>query len=70
MRLLKTPIRFQFPAVIGTSILQAATAAKNIDATITMRSAETGLQTAIQLPAVAPKIPSRKPDLSAKTENV
>ena len=49
------------PAAKGTSITNAATARSNLDAAITMRSAETELQNTIELRATASEIVAPKP---------
>ena len=49
------------------SITHAAAARSNLDAAITMRSAETELQHTIELRAAASEIAAPKPDLDAKT---
>ena len=50
------------PAAKDNSITNAATARSNLDAAITMRSAETGLQNTIELRATASEIVAPKPD--------
>ena len=50
------------------SITNAATARSNLDAAITMRSAETGLQNTIELRATASGIVAPKPDLDARAK--
>ena len=50
------------PAAKDNSITNAATARSNLDAAITMRSAETGLQNAIELRTTASEIVAPKPD--------
>ena len=54
------------PAAKDNSITHAATAWSNLDAAITMRSAETELQNTIELRATASEIVAPKPDLDAK----
>ena len=54
------------PAAKDNSI--AATARSNLDAAITMRSAETELQNTIELRATASEIVAPKPDLDARAE--
>ena len=57
------------PAAKDNSITHAAAAPSNLDATITMRSAETELQSAIELRATASAIAAPKPeDLDAKAK--
>ena len=50
------------PAAKDNSITNAATARSNLDAPITMRSAETELQNTIELRATASEIVAPKPD--------
>ena len=50
------------PAAKDNSITHAATARSNLDAAITMRSAETELQNTIELRATASEIVAPKPD--------
>ena len=50
------------PAAKDNSIAHAATARSNLDAAITVRSAETELQNTIELPATASEIVAPKPD--------
>ena len=50
------------PAAKDNSITHAAVARSNLDAAITMRSAETELQNTIELPATASQIAAPKPD--------
>ena len=50
------------PAAKDNSITNAATARSNLDAAITMRSAETELQNAIELRATASEIVAPQPD--------
>ena len=59
---------FRDPAAKDNSITNAATARSNLDAAITMRSAETELQNTIELRATASEIVAPKPDLDAKAE--
>ena len=54
------------PAAKDNSIAHAAVAPSNLDAAITMRSADTELQNAIELRATALEIAAPKPDLDAK----
>ena len=54
------------PAAKDNSIINAATARSNLDAAITMRSAETVLRNTIELRATASKLAAPKPDLDAK----
>ena len=60
------------PAAKDNSITNAATARSNLDAAITMRSAEIELQNTIELRATASEIVAPKPDLdaSAKMEKI
>ena len=53
-------------AAKDNSITNAATARSNLDAAITMRSAETDLQNIIELRATASEIAAPKPHLDAK----
>ena len=53
---------FRDPAAKDNSITNAATARSNLDAAITMRSAETELQKTIELRATASEIVAPKPD--------
>ena len=55
-------------AAKDNSITQAAAAPSNIHAAITMRSAETELQTTIELRATASAIAAPQPDLDTKAE--
>ena len=55
------------PAAKDNSITHAATARSNLDAAITMRSAET-LQNTIELRATASEIVAPKPDLDARAK--
>ena len=56
------------PAAKDNSITHAAAAPSNLDAAITMRSAETELQNTIELRATGSEIAAPKPDLDAKAE--
>ena len=56
------------PAAKDNSITNAATARSNLDAAITMRSAETELQNTIELRATASEILAPKPDLDARAK--
>ena len=56
------------PAAKDNSITHAATARSNLDTAITMRSAETELQTTIELRATASEIVAPKPDLDARAK--
>ena len=56
------------PAAKDNSITQAAVARSNLDAAITMRSAETELQNTIELRATGSEIAAPKPDLDARTK--
>ena len=57
------------PAAKDNSITNAATARSNLDAAITMRSAETDLQNTIELRATASEIVAPKPeDLDARAK--
>ena len=56
------------PAAKDNSITHAAAAPGNLDATITMRAAETELQNTIKLRATASEIAAPKPDLDAKAK--
>ena len=56
------------PAAKDNSITNAAVARSNLDAAITMRSAETELQNTIELRATASEIVAPKPDLDAKAK--
>ena len=55
-------------AAKDNSITNAATARSNLDAAITMRSAETELQSTIELRATASEIVAPKPDLDARAK--
>ena len=59
---------FRDPAAKDNSITNAATAQSNLDAAITMRSAETELQNTIELRATASEIVAPKPDLDARAK--
>ena len=54
------------PAAKDNSIAHAAVAPSNLDAAITMRSADTELQDTKKLRATALEIAASKPDLDAK----
>ena len=54
------------PAAKDNNITNAATARSNLDAAITMRSAETELQNTIELRATASEIVAPKPDGSRR----
>ena len=56
------------PAAKNNSITHAAAAWSNLDAAITMRSAETELQNTIKLRATASEIVVPKPDLDARAK--
>ena len=56
------------PAAKDNSITHAAVARSNLDAAITMRSAETELQSTIELRATASEIAAPKPDLDARAK--
>ena len=56
------------PAAKDNSITHAATAWSNLDAAITMRSAETELQNTRELRAMASEIVAPKPDLDARAK--
>ena len=60
------PIQYDLrsPAAKNNSITNAATARSNLDAAITMRSAETELQNTIELRATASEIAAPKPGMS------
>ena len=66
------PLQYDFrdPAAKDNSITNAATARSNLDAAITMRSAETELQNTIEVRATASEIvaPGPKPDLDARAK--
>ena len=59
---------FRDPAAKDNSITNAATARSNLDAAITMRSAETELQSTIELRATASEIVAPKPDERKKDD--
>ena len=59
---------FRDPAAKDNSITNAATARSNLDAAITMRSAETELQSTIELRATASEIVAPKPDEQKKDD--
>jgi len=64
-----TPIYYlRDPAAKDNSITHAAAARSNLDAAITMRSAEAELQNTIELRATVSEIAAPKPDLAAKAE--
>ena len=56
------------PAAKDNSITNAAKARSNLDAAITMRSAETELQNTIELRATASEIVAPKPDLDTRAK--
>ena len=56
------------PAAKDNSITHAAVARSNLDAAITMRSAETELQNTIELRATGSEIAGPKPDLDARAK--
>ena len=58
------------PAAKDNSITNAATARSNLDAAITMRSAETELRNTIELRATALEIVAPKPDLDARAKKM
>ena len=58
----------QSSAAKDNSITHAAAAPSNLDAAITMRSAETELQNTIELRATGSEIAAPKPDLDAKAK--
>ena len=55
-------------AAKDNSITNTATARSNLDAAITMRSAETELQNTTELRATASEIVAPKPDLDARAK--
>ena len=55
-------------AAKNNSMTNAATVRRNLDAAITMRSAETELQNTIELRATASEIVAPKPDLDARAK--
>ena len=57
-------------AAKDTSITNTATARSNLDAAITMRSAETELQNTIEVRATASEIVAPQPDVDARAEKV
>ena len=63
------PLQYDLPspAAKDNSITHAAAARSNLDAAITMRSAKTELQNAIEL-ATASELAAPKPDLDAKAK--
>ena len=56
------------PAAKGNSITNATRARSNLDAAITMQSAETESQKTIELRATASEIVAPKPDLDARAK--
>ena len=56
------------PTAKDTSITNAATARRNLGAAITMRSAETELQTTLEIRATASEIVAPKSDLDARAK--
>ena len=58
------------PAAKDNSITNAATARSNLDAAITMQSAETELQNTIELRATASEIVTPKPDSRRQSEKM
>ena len=56
------------PAAKDNSITNTATARSNLHAAITMRSAETELQNAIEVRATASEIVAPQPDLDARAQ--
>ena len=56
------------PVAKENSIAHAAAAPSNLDAAITMRSAETELQNTIELRVTGPEIAAPKPDLDARAK--
>ena len=67
---LMQPLQFdlQGPAAKDSSITHAAAAPSNLDAAITVRSAETELKNTKELHATASEIAAPKPDLGAKAK--
>ena len=67
---LMQPLQYDLrcPAAKDTSITHSAAAPRNLDAAITMRSAETELRNTLELRATASKIAAPKPDLDAKAK--
>ena len=59
---------FRDPAAKDNSITNAATARSNLDAAITMRSAETELQNTIELRTTASEIVAPKPGSRRQSE--
>ena len=66
MHLLQYDLRS--PVAKDNSIAHAAAAPSNLDAAITMRSAETELQNTIELRTTASEIEAPKPDLDARAK--
>ena len=66
MHLLQYDLRS--PVAKDNSIAHAAAAPSNLDAAITMRSAETELQNTIELRTTASEIVAPKPDLDSQSE--
>ena len=66
MHLLQYDLRS--PVAKDNSIAHAALAPSNLDAAITMRSAETELQNTIELRATGSEIVAPKPDLDANSK--
>ena len=66
------PLQFdlQGPAAKDSSITHAAAAPSNLDAAITVRSAETELKNTKELHATASEIAAPKPDLGAKAKKI
>ena len=64
------PLQYDFrdPAPKDNSITNAATARSNLDAAITMRSAEIEFQSTLELRATASEIVAPKPDLDARAK--
>ena len=56
------------PAAKDNSIAHAAVARSNLDAAITMRSAETELRNTIEIRATGSEIAAPKPDLDARAK--
>ena len=56
------------PAAKDNSITHTAVARSNLDATITMRSAETELQNTIELRTTGSEIAAPKPDLDTRAK--
>ena len=59
---------FQDPAAKDNSMTNAATVRRNLDAAITLRSAEIELQNTIELRATASEIVAPKPDFDARAK--